>query len=38
MTEILGFIFGLIVVGTFAITLYIVIKGERKLDKRELPK
>jgi hypothetical protein len=38
MTEILGLIFGFIVVGTFAITLCIVVKGERKLDNREQPK
>jgi hypothetical protein len=35
MTIVLGLIFGFIVVGTFATVLYIIVKGERELDKPE---
>jgi hypothetical protein len=35
MTVVLGLIFGFIVVGTFATVLYIIVKGERDIDKVE---
>lgn len=38
MPIVLGIIFGIIVIGTLSITLVIVIKGERELDKPETSK